>query len=499
MARSAKGAGRVGKAGKSKQTNDVPEDDPVESGVASDATDMGSVPSEAGDAVQPSNVDDAVLVTDPGADAAPDAGTDGPPVDPGAPETGDDETPQPVEAAISDQTDAAAPEAEAETFADAAQETSPHTDPSLLPAPVVQPRVARGPGFVTLLLGGVLAGAIGYALAYYDLLSPTVQDGSDPVAQLSEKVDQQAEQIGQLTTQVSGVADQTGEAVKAAEGAAEQAANAASQDDLAALRDQIAALEPAQQPTTPAEPGAQQAAAPDLDGLSNRLDDLAARVADLEKAPPPATIPVEKLDAYDRQLAELQQQLDAQRAAISDASDAADDARSAATDETRRISVRAALAEIGAALDSGEPFVNPISTLDAGGDVAVPPALADHAASGIATLGGLRDRFPPASRKALSVSVRETSGGSAMDRFGAFLRSQTGARSLEAREGDDPDAILSRAEAAVQKGDLETALAEIGQLPTAGQDVMADWAEDARTRMAAEAALDDLSDTLNTN
>ena len=78
------------------------------------------------------------------------------------------------------------------------------------------------------------------------------------------------------------------------------------------------------------------------------------------------------------------------------------------------------------------------------------------------------------------------------ERFGAFLRAQIGARSLEAREGTDPDAILSRAEASLGSGDVKTTLSEIASLPEAGQAAMAEWVTQAEARLSALDALDAL-------
>jgi len=67
-----------------------------------------------------------------------------------------------------------------------------------------------------------------------------------------------------------------------------------------------------------------------------------------------------------------------------------------------------------------------------------------------------------------------------------------GARSVAPREGDDPDAVLSRAEAAVRSGDLDTALTEIAALPDVAQSAIADWQANAETRLEAKSAADDL-------
>lgn len=86
-----------------------------------------------------------------------------------------------------------------------------------------------------------------------------------------------------------------------------------------------------------------------------------------------------------------------------------------------------------------------------------------------------------------------------MDRVSAFFRTQLGTRSLEPKEGDDPDAILSRAEAALKAGQLDTALAELAAMPEAGQPALAPWIASANARRDALAAATELSQQLNSN
>jgi len=80
-----------------------------------------------------------------------------------------------------------------------------------------------------------------------------------------------------------------------------------------------------------------------------------------------------------------------------------------------------------------------------------------------------------------------------------FLRSQTGARSLAPRDGDDTDAVLSRAEAALRQGDLATTLTELDALTGDPAAAMAAWRAQAETRMAALAALTVLQDQFTAN
>ena len=157
---------------------------------------------------------------------------------------------------------------------------------------------------------------------------------------------------------------------------------------------------------------------------------------------------------------------------------------------------RAALGRIHAAVDGGGPFGSAVTELSETGHE-VPAVLADAAASGIPTLPDLQRSYPAAARAALDAALRADMGESWTERATAFLRTQTGARSLTPLEGNDPDAILSRAEAALNQGQLAPALAELGALPDAAKVPLSDWIAAAEQREAAIAALASLSTALN--
>ena len=115
--------------------------------------------------------------------------------------------------------------------------------------------------------------------------------------------------------------------------------------------------------------------------------------------------------------------------------------------------------------------------------VAVPQALTAE----IVPLDQLQASFADAARAGLGASLGAgDTGGSAL---GNFLRAQTGARSVEPREGGDPDAILSRADAAVARGDIAAALTEIDGLPEPGLAAMKGWTDQARAWQAASGAV----------
>jgi hypothetical protein len=114
----------------------------------------------------------------------------------------------------------------------------------------------------------------------------------------------------------------------------------------------------------------------------------------------------------------------------------------------------------------------------------------------VPSLATLQDSFAEAARVALEAALRADMGDSWTDRAMSFFRTQTGARSLTPREGSDPDAILSRAEAALAKGDLATSLAELDSLPEVARAAMADWRSTADQRLLAITALRELADTI---
>ena len=95
--------------------------------------------------------------------------------------------------------------------------------------------------------------------------------------------------------------------------------------------------------------------------------------------------------------------------------------------------------------------------------------------------------------------MRETVGEGTGDQLRAFLRDQLGTRSLTPRDGDDPDAILSRAEAAVKSGELDAALGEIDNLPDSGKAVLEEWTVKAVARKDALSAFETLESALNEN
>jgi hypothetical protein len=163
---------------------------------------------------------------------------------------------------------------------------------------------------------------------------------------------------------------------------------------------------------------------------------------------------------------------EAAEARLAEAEQRAEALRAEAEADAARAETRSALRQIDVALETGGPFASALSAFDA---AAIPAVLSDNAATGLPTITDLQASFPDAARMALEESLHANMGESWSERVGSFLRSQTGARSLTPREGDDPDAVLSRVEAILAEGRAADALTELAGLPPEGLAAMADW------------------------
>lgn len=357
-------------------------------------------------------------------------------------------------------------------------------EPSL-PRHAADPAPRRS-GLFGPLLGGVIAAALGAGAVLY--LLPQGWRPTDNSAALAADVDA-------IEQRLSGF-DAVGDRVAALE----ESAAAGPADDPRIAEAASAA-------------GAASAAAADLaarlDALAGQLTDMDERLSALEKRPVAGgAASGSAIAAFEREMEEMRQliaeQADASagtREDIEAAASAAEARIAAAEEEAARLkaeaeeaarltSARAGLSHLQAALESGAPLQSAVAELEGAG-VTVPAILKDQSQA-VPSLAFLRSAFPGAARDALAASLAETSGGGWGERLSAFLRSQTGARSLTPRSGDDPDAILSRAEAALGAGDISAALTELGALPEAGRERMSEWIALAERRQTATSAVAEL-------
>lgn len=380
------------------------------------------------------------------------------------------------------------------------QETETERQPEPEPAPVrmAEPPPAPAPvtvqrvGFVPLVLGGVVAAGLGFAAGWQGFLPSSGADATAAaLADQGARVDALAAEVAALPP-APDLAPLTGEI------AALRAEIAPLADRIAALESRMEALERA-----PANDGTLSATA--IAAWQQDIETLKAAVAAQEAQTQAIS---DAAAARDAELAGLQDAMAAQEAemarmveeaaqrlnaAESTVAGIEQEATAAATATLRR----AVLASLQTAVDSGQPYANLLGEL-AGSGVEAPEGLAARAADGVPTEASLVEAFPDAARAALSAAraegLADDGGGGVM----GFLRSQLDVRSVEPREGDDPDAILSRAEAALREARLGDALAEIAALPEVVRAAMGDWVAAAEARVAALSALQALAESLPT-
>ena len=264
------------------------------------------------------------------------------------------------------------------------------------------------------------------------------------------------------------------------------------------------------------------------------LDALAARLAALEaRAGGGAGVPADAVAALERRVRSLEDDptrdalagalgewaeqravLEAELATLGTrlAQFEAESARQAAADG-QLVALVLATGGLTAALGSSRPFTPALDTLRgvAGGDPEIEDALArlaPLAATGAATLDGLRARYP----QAATAIVRTASAGDDADWIDETVTRLSQLVTIRRTGGAmDPaslDGRLVAVEAALAAGDLAQAIAVFETLmpgsaedaragdASAGDGRAAEWLRDARARHAADAALAGLVDTL---
>lgn len=233
-----------------------------------------------------------------------------------------------------------------------------------------------------------------------------------------------------------------------------------------------------------------------LSALDTEFKALVDRVSALEKSTIEAAVPDELIAKYRAEIEEINAFLDSQRTEIQGFMENAKSTAEAAETMARTATIRGALDKISVAMDSGLAFDDVIADLDRALDGATPQALKDTATDGVATVQALTGAFAQSARKALATARGELDQGTGIAKFGNFLKSQFNARSVTPQDGDDPDAILSRAEAAIRDGRVEEALSEIDALSADAKAQMSDWIAAATARLQATQAIDSLKNDL---
>lgn len=253
--------------------------------------------------------------------------------------------------------------------------------------------------------------------------------------------------------------------------------------------------------------------------LAGRLDQLADKLAELEiAAATPDEVLGARLAALESALAQAHEEAAAAQQAAQQAVDGAQaalatrDAQIVALQQridelTGRVFAarRTPAAEVGLALAvgqlqrafaGGEPYAVAVATIRTLGIddtriAAALPVLAVRAESGMPTRADLRRRFPAMAQAVLAADAgtAENWGDWALRR----VRDVVSVRRVgEDVPGDTVEARLARAEAHLDAADWNAVVAELAALDGSAATVAAPWLDDARIRLAGEAALRDL-------
>lgn len=332
-------------------------------------------------------------------------------------------------------------------------------DPVVAPTTVVQRKGGTG----AMLLGGVVAAGLGYGVSEY----------TRPEVDLTPLTQPIETRIDGLEAKLSALP--TDEALARMQSAADAATTAS-----ATLKEE----------------------------LTSQFARFDERLTSVELRAESGQADMTTVTAYERELNELRDELlaaknDAESRIASleqNASQVATDSAAlradadAARQAARAAEARAALSQVNKALANGDPFAPALETLAA--QVEVPEALRAVAETGITPLSDLRESLPEVARDALAAARSAGESGETSGGLGSLFRNQFNLRSTAPRAGDDADAILSRAEAALRSDDLTTTLTELSALPDAAQATLSGWIEAAQARADAVAASDAISQTL---
>ncbi len=354
----------------------------------------------------------------------------------------------------SDVTDVPVEDAEVDEIDDApAQDTEEEIAPvAAQPEVVRETIVQRKGGFLPMVLGGVVAAGIGVGSAEY-----IFPDGLPFGSAATEKVDL-----------ASALKLQTGRI-----------------DDLTKQLDAVPVVD------TSALDSAVEELNATIAGLDETVSGFEERIAHLESRPSGDGSGVSA--AMENELKALRSALDVQKGELALMIDEAQASKQSAEDTARNTLARAAVTRILVALESGAPFEDALAEVQANSDIEIPAALSQSATDGVPTLAALSETYPDAARAALAAVRSEDTGGG----VGNFFAKQFGARSIAPREGDDPDAVLSRVGAALAEGRIADALSTAEALPDTAKAPLSDWMTQADLRLSAAREAEALATSLN--
>jgi hypothetical protein len=345
-------------------------------------------------------------------------------------------------------------------------------------------------------IGGIVAVALGYLLIIPEIVPWPGADNADTVAAEAARLATEIEGLRtalstapppvdlapvetRITALETTVATMTTLRTEIA-AAAQRAANYETRLDTIAA--QVAVL--ARDITTVA------AAAGDPAAVTRMTEDLAQfdqRIATLERAAPSV-----QLSTLQRRLDQLAIDLAAVAATVGTvAADVAERDRAEAAARSL------AMSSLRGAAERGEPFVLELAALaELGVDPAAITMLDPYATTETPTRASLAAAFSPVADAVIAATTETNAAAGFWDRLWNNAVGVVTVRPTGPIEGTTPTAILSRMQAAIDLGDFATALSERATLPDLGLAASAGWAGAVERRLALDAAVAALAESL---
>ncbi|NMA99365.1 MAG: hypothetical protein GX970_14890 [Phyllobacteriaceae bacterium] len=372
--------------------------------------------------------------------------------------------------AASEKPEASQPKTEAKASA-----VPPKPEPAK-PMPGPTPSVTKKPepsgrGISALaagLLGGVIGLGASYGLAslgYWPMQAPAPQPADPRIAQF-------AGTVPELQTVTNTI-----------------------QDELATLNGRVSAIETGlENAPASAVAEADPALASEIEALRQQVEELAARPAETVTQPDPAAS--EAIATLEAQLAELRTKAEADAARLAETEARLSTLATTTSDAAAATDSAAQLPLIFSGLDSafanGRGFEPELNALRG----ALPEASVPEALAGRAT-GGLPR--PEAVRQALTQIIPDMLAQRPINAEGDWqeatldwFRGAVAMRPNGDVEGDSPDARVARLEAAVGRGDFQSAAEELDALPDAMRAPAGSIEADIKALAEAQAFIDAL-------
>ncbi|KAA0573976.1 hypothetical protein FZ983_28990 [Azospirillum sp. B21] len=347
--------------------------------------------------------------------------------------------------------------------------------PTIAPTPSYIDEPRSGSGFATAL--SVVALLVGAAALSAPWWGPALPGWPSPAAPAPVQSSAAAPADPALRAQIQQLVDRVGKLEQRPAAAPGNNGNGDAAAGLAALTERIDALE-----KRPA------AAAPDT-GVADAQKALADRLAALEQKVSASAGNAQAAQELRGEVDSLKQQVTSVNQAVTQRQDAA----------TAAQALVLAAGQLRASLSGGQPFqqdlqaVRALNIADAG--VTQPlDAVAPYAAKGIPTRAQLTDRFEPLAGEIVRADIRGEGNSWIDSAVGKLSTLVTVRREGGGVVGTTSDAVVARAEAALNEGNLAKAVEELSTLQGPAAQTAAPWLTDAKARLAADQAARQLND-----